>query len=293
MSGYAKLKSSIVTSTIWREPPSICKVWITLLALSDRYGQVEGSVPGLADMCRLPLEETEVALKKFLGPDPWSRSKEYEGRRIEEIDGGWLILNYQKHRAFMSAEDRREQDRLRQERHREKERLSRDKRDERDESQEIRPPESIKQRANAEALQTKPTVASLPDWLPKDAWDAFLEMRKKLHKVPTERAKELLIEKLLKLRDKNGDDPREVLERSVMNGWQGIFELPKNKGNDNHNSWRINDEERRAIPERTRVNATALEGFRANEARRNSERTDSNRRDDRRKDVNGGPDSVR
>ena len=125
VAGFTKLKSSIITSTIWRESPAICKVWITMLALSDSYGIVEGSIPGLADMARVSIQEVEAALDKFRSPDPYSRSKEYDGRRIQDNEGGWLVLNYGKHRGYLTGDDKRAADRIRQQVHRERV-LSRD-----------------------------------------------------------------------------------------------------------------------------------------------------------------------
>jgi hypothetical protein len=98
MAGWTKLFSSIVTSSIWCEDDKTFKAWIALLALSDREGVVEGSVPGLANLCRLSTSEMRTALKKLSEPDPDSRSPEHEGRRIQAIEGGWLLLNYAKYR---------------------------------------------------------------------------------------------------------------------------------------------------------------------------------------------------
>lgn len=104
MVGFTKLQSSIIQSTIWRADKDTKILWITMLALSDKDGIVEGSIPGLADSARLSIEETEKALQKLMAPDPYSRSKESEGRRIEEIEGGWYIINYKKYRAPTSTE---------------------------------------------------------------------------------------------------------------------------------------------------------------------------------------------
>lgn len=98
MAGWTKLFSSIVTSSIWCEDDQTFRVWIALLALSDREGIVEGSLPGLANLCRLNMEETQGALEKLTAPDEHSRSREFEGRRIEAIEGGWKVLNYEKYR---------------------------------------------------------------------------------------------------------------------------------------------------------------------------------------------------
>lgn len=120
MTGYAKLFSSIVTSSIWTEDDRTRIVWITLLALADKHGEVHASIPGLARVAGVPLEACELAISKFLGPDQFSRTPDFDGRRIVAIDGGWEILNYLKYRRMASAEDRKEQTAERVRRHRER-----------------------------------------------------------------------------------------------------------------------------------------------------------------------------
>ena len=120
MTGYTKLFASILGSTIWREDPATKVVWITLLALADRDGIAEASIPGLASFAKVSIGKAEAAVKKFLSPDPHSRSTEHEGRRIEAVDGGWRILNHNKYRCKMSKEDIRERDRLRKQRQRDR-----------------------------------------------------------------------------------------------------------------------------------------------------------------------------
>jgi len=95
-------------------------VWITMLAMSDRHGQVLASIPGLADSAKVSMDECLEALQVFLSPDEYSRTKDYEGRRIAEIDGGWLLLNYEKFRERRDDEEQRIQTRERVRRFREK-----------------------------------------------------------------------------------------------------------------------------------------------------------------------------
>ena len=64
----------------------------------------------------------------------------------------------------------------------------------------------------------------LPEWIENETWENYLEMRTKIKKPATEVAKPLLIKKLAKLKSE-GEDPNEVLERSIMNSWQGLFAL--------------------------------------------------------------------
>jgi len=108
MSGYAKLFSSIVRSTVWREPAHVRLVWVTMMALADRDGFVEASVPGLADCARVTLAECEDALEKFRSPDPYSRSKDLDGRRVVETDGGWVLVNFAKYRDRAYQDERKE-----------------------------------------------------------------------------------------------------------------------------------------------------------------------------------------
>ena len=112
MTGYTKLFSSIIASTIWRADDKTRLVWITMLAMADQFGIVEASVPGLADMARVTLQECQDALQELSAPDEYSRSTERDGRRIEPSDGGWRLINHGKYRDKMSRDERREYQRL-------------------------------------------------------------------------------------------------------------------------------------------------------------------------------------
>jgi|SRR3974390_1626172 len=105
---YTKLSCSITESSIWCEPDGVRLVWITMLAMSDKNGKVEASIPGLAARARVSIAETEAAIQKFLSPDPYSRTPDYEGRRIEVVPRGWRLLNHRLYRGLQDAEDRRE-----------------------------------------------------------------------------------------------------------------------------------------------------------------------------------------
>ena len=108
MAGYTKLFQSILASTIWSADDKTRLVWITLMAMANQYGIAEGSIPGLAVFARVSIEDCEHALNELLAPDPYSRSKEFEGRRIETVEGGWKLLNHRKYRDKMNADERRE-----------------------------------------------------------------------------------------------------------------------------------------------------------------------------------------
>ena len=122
MPGYVKLFSKILDSTIWVEDSDTRIIWVTMLAMADRDGIVECTVPGLAGRAKVSLEKTEFALKKFQQPDKYSWSQVQEGRRIQPTDRGWLLINYEAYREMLGADDVREKNRLRQERFRERRR---------------------------------------------------------------------------------------------------------------------------------------------------------------------------
>jgi hypothetical protein len=66
------------------------------------------SVGGLAHAARVGKEDCEAALGYLLSPDDDSRSREFDGQRIEVVDGGYIILNYKKYRDLGRKIDRDE-----------------------------------------------------------------------------------------------------------------------------------------------------------------------------------------
>jgi hypothetical protein len=108
MSGFTKLHSSIATSSLMALPVATRWVWSFLLSQANADGLVEGSVPGLAIAAHVTLDECQLAIDAFLAPDKYSRTKDLEGRRLVEIDGGWRIVSYAKWRHKLSVEERRE-----------------------------------------------------------------------------------------------------------------------------------------------------------------------------------------
>lgn len=105
---YTKLFRGITTSTIVSEPLATRWLWVTMLAQCDASGCVWGSMPGLARLANITLEECEQALACFMSPDPYSRTPDNEGRRIEAIPRGWRLLNHSIYDYMRSKEERLE-----------------------------------------------------------------------------------------------------------------------------------------------------------------------------------------
>src|SRR5262249_1583050 len=68
--------------------------------------------------------------------------------------------------------------------------------------------------------EVKPKI-EIPEWIPRQQWDAFIEMRCKIKAKPTDRGILLLISALQKLR--HSDDIGAVLDQSTMHNWKGVF----------------------------------------------------------------------
>jgi hypothetical protein len=64
---------------------------------------------------------------------------------------------------------------------------------------------------------------ALPDWVPVEAWREFESMRQGIKKPMTPFAAQLIIKKMDKFRQE-GHDVQKVLEQSIVNSWQDIYE---------------------------------------------------------------------
>lgn len=80
-------------------------------------------------------------------------------------------------------------------------------------------------------------VLDIPHFIPEDLLLDFFAYRKQIKKPMTDRAKELLISKIIKLYN-DGNDPTKLLEVAIERGWQTVFETHETKGrNSNGENW--------------------------------------------------------
>ncbi len=97
--GWTKLDSGITKSTLWmNEDHAIIRVWIAMLAESDAGGFVRASVPAMARLCFLEIDEFEAIIEELTAPDKYSRSQVDEGRRLAVVEGGFVVLSYERYR---------------------------------------------------------------------------------------------------------------------------------------------------------------------------------------------------
>ena len=78
--------------------------------------------------------------------------------------------------------------------------------------------------SDSDSKNKKDNKSKLPIFINENLFDDFAEMRKKLKKPLTEKAKELLIKKLSEFEAKQSGFANKSLENSIENSWQGIFE---------------------------------------------------------------------
>jgi len=74
----------------------------------------------------------------------------------------------------------------------------------------------------------------LPDCVPKESWDGFVESRKK-KKPLTDRAKTLIVNKLIEFRAR-GHDPGKILDEATEKGWMSVYEPKPQGGNGGYGS---------------------------------------------------------
>lgn len=95
---FVKLDCGILDSSLWLEPASVVKVFITMLAMCRADGVVEATAPGISRRACLPLTTVRHALETLEAPDPDDKSGVEGGRRVRRVDGGYLVVNYLSYR---------------------------------------------------------------------------------------------------------------------------------------------------------------------------------------------------
>lgn len=124
---YNKLFTKILDSSIWLAPDPHRLVWVTLIAAMDRDGVAEfACVENLAARARVSVDDTRAAIAAFESPDPFDNTQEFEGRRIEKIRGGWLVLNAEKYHHLGSKDVANQKSADRQRRYRERQKSETD-----------------------------------------------------------------------------------------------------------------------------------------------------------------------
>lgn len=108
---FAKIFSQIFDSSI-AENYRHRHVFMDLIVLADSDGVVDMTLEAIARRTNAPMQDVQEAVEALSSPDPASRTREEDGRRLLPLDRGrawgWQIVNYQHYRKIRDEEGRRE-----------------------------------------------------------------------------------------------------------------------------------------------------------------------------------------
>lgn len=66
---------------------------------------------------------------------------------------------------------------------------------------------------------------TLPAWVPKDSWAAFVQMRREIRAPMTARAMGMICDELTKISGPSGADVGAILDQSTRNNWKDVYAL--------------------------------------------------------------------
>jgi hypothetical protein len=93
---WTPISNSLFAGLLWLKSVEARIVFITMLAMMDRKtGMVSSDIPGISVTANLPLAGAIKALKELESASPDLAHTVHEGRLIEKVDGGWIILGHE------------------------------------------------------------------------------------------------------------------------------------------------------------------------------------------------------
>jgi hypothetical protein len=105
MNTWTPLWSKIVDSSLWVEPYYVRVLFLTMMALKDRDDVVRYSAFALAKRANMSEQEVLDGLEILSEPDRKRiEPQANEGRRIEKVADGWLVLNGAYYRKLIKRE---------------------------------------------------------------------------------------------------------------------------------------------------------------------------------------------
>jgi hypothetical protein len=105
---WTPLWSKIVDSSVWSEDDVVRIVFITMLAKKDSDHVVRGSAYQIGRWANKEESDVLKALKVLASPDKKRLEKQpFDGRRIEKVEDGWLMLNGEEYRLKVQDEMRK------------------------------------------------------------------------------------------------------------------------------------------------------------------------------------------
>lgn len=118
---YGKIFDSIYEGTLYGQWEALV-TFQQMIILCNQDGMIDMTPQAIAARTSIPLKIIKKGISILENPDPFSRTPDEDGRRIELIDAhrpwGWHIVNHAKYRALQDADTVRAQTRERVKKHR-------------------------------------------------------------------------------------------------------------------------------------------------------------------------------
>lgn len=217
---FAKVFERIFDSTI-AEDYNCRRMFMDLLVLADPTGGVDKTYEAIARRTNVPLDEVKQYINQLCQPDATSRSQLHDGKRLIPLDPdrdwGWQIVNYTHYRKLRDQEALRNYFRDAQREYRRKKRGVKDK-----------------DLTDQDMVERSSTPSSTSSSVLKEGvrgrFDEWVEFRKGMGKKP--KNWEAMFEKQAQwLTQFSESDQIAIIDQSIRNGWQGLFELKRNGQN--------------------------------------------------------------
>lgn len=221
---YARIFQTIYDGTLVEDWRALV-TFEQMLILCDADGIIDMTARAIARRTGIPIEHIEAGIRVLESPDPSSRTPDAEGRRIARIDPhrewGWQIVNHQKYKEIRSSDDKREYMRQYMKDRRNHEKLT----EVNSELTEANSKPKLAQLAHIDIDVDKDTDKEKnariepPPGLDLQAWEQWVSYRKQLRKP----LKQVSIPAAQKALAAFGSEQRATVERSIANGWTGLF----------------------------------------------------------------------
>lgn len=198
---------------------AVLVIWLKLLCLAGKQNnsgvfimndRIAYTDEMLSTIFRRPLNTVRMALDVF----------ESFGM-IDRIDGVISIPNWEKHQSIDALDKMREQTRERVARHREKQKAICNVTC----NDTVTFSNATEKKREEKKREEKKRIYYPEDEKLNDAFVDYVDMRKKIKAPMTDRAIDLAMKKLADLSNNDNDTAIEIINRSIMNGWKGLFPL--------------------------------------------------------------------
>ena len=112
---YGKHFAQTYTGSMFGAGPVVFAVWGYVIANARRDGTVEVNAQLVAAALGASVEDVGKALSYLTSPDPTSRSKEHDGKRLLPLgEFLYIVPNYKRFNAMRNDDERRAYNRIKQ-----------------------------------------------------------------------------------------------------------------------------------------------------------------------------------